>query len=151
VRAGGSFAFSTRTIRAAAKRSGKMIGIDRFLRDHITSPSELEILFELRQHPELPSTVLELAPRLGLNEILLAGALVELRAAGLVEADGADGWRYCAEAELAEAVDAVHQAFRDNRAAILRLLSTQAIERIRRAALRSLVGSRPVTDESDGG
>jgi hypothetical protein len=128
-----------------------MVVVDRFLRDHIASLAELELLLELRRRPEHGSTGPELATDLALSESVVGDALDHLRASRLAEPDDTGRWRYHADAGFAEIVDAVDRAFGRDRVEILRLLSTQAMERIRRAAARSLVGSRSLRQEPDDG
>jgi hypothetical protein len=114
--------------------------VGALLQDRIASFEQLLVLLLLhRSHPKLwPSKAI--ADQLGIRDGLLE-ALRALQAADLVklETDGSDSLFVFAPAtaDIANTVSALQQSYQNHPAAIMRLMSENAIARVRGAAHRA--------------
>jgi hypothetical protein len=109
------------------------------LRESITSFEMLEIFLLMRAEPDVSWTVHSVAGRAHVPDDLVARALESLRAARLIRAGGPlppGEHRYGpGTPELAAAADELATDFAERRAAVLSMMSTNAIERLRSGAL----------------
>jgi len=125
------------------------------LREAITSFEMLDIVLLMRGEPTVTWTTRSMADRVNVPEELVARALQELDAAGLVVACGAPSnpqFQYRpARPELSAAADALAADFAEHRVAVLSAMSTNAIERLRSGALTAfsdafVLGRKPKAD-----
>lgn len=104
----------------------------------ISSYEELEILLLLARDPAATVTADSAAAGVRTNGSVAAGALARLHAAGLVERDSGvrpATFRYLPGGPHGQAVEALVHETRDNPLGIIKLMSANAIERIRMSAL----------------
>lgn len=120
--------------------------VESFLRDHITSYEQLEILLLLRTEPARAWSLEEVAQPLSIARPAATAALAHLRELGLVviveEHGGGDGARYAlaeGPAELSSTVAALAVAYDEDRAGVMRALSRNAIARLRSRAMRAFL------------
>jgi len=110
------------------------------LRERIESYEQLEMLFALR-NDRREQTAAALSARFGIDRTLAQSALAELQTHGLAQARGRGAEpRYVyapASAALEEAVSRLARLYVEQPIAVLRILSTNAIERVRTGALRA--------------
>ncbi len=107
--------------------------------EHIDSYEQLEILLLLRLEATEAWSELRIGERLGLSATLTSDAVTALIAHGLVRRQG-DGPR-CAFAPSSEALDeavtALARSYTSQRLEIVRLMSANAIKRMRTDTLRA--------------
>jgi hypothetical protein len=111
------------------------------LHEHIESYEQLEILLLLRRERYEDWTPQGLATRLHLRAELIESALAGLKASGLVQATGADPMpRFAyrpASSGLDAAVGRLDREYSERPISIIQLMSANAIERVRTAALHT--------------
>lgn len=112
-----------------------------FLREHIESYEQLELLLIVRADRESRWTEGSLGTRLRLSPSPVRAALDRLAAAGFVERQahsGEDSYAYVCQSEETEATIAqLAASYREYPIPIIKLMSANAIERLRTAALRT--------------
>ena len=111
------------------------------LHEHIESYEQLETLLLLRRERYEQWTGEALAARLRVRAELIASALVGLEASGLVAATGAAPGRFAyraASSGLDAAVGRLEREYAERPILIIQLMSANAIERVRTAALHTL-------------
>ncbi|HEX6239806.1 MAG TPA: helix-turn-helix domain-containing protein [Polyangiales bacterium] len=111
--------------------------VSRLLAGSVRSIEELEVLLRLRAESTAQSPR-ALSEVLNIPESIAESALQNLEAAGLVTRDEAGrAYRYAAaDPELASAVEALAEAYRENRVQIIMTISNNAIERMRHGVLQ---------------
>jgi len=129
--------------------------VQNLLHDRIESYEELEVLLFLAQEPAVVVTSKLVSEEMQIPRSLASHALVRLRDNGLVEPDGvADGYRYRPrEVRLGRSVERLRDAYDHHRVGIVKLMSTNAVERIRMAAVRTFADAfvvRRNRDRTDG-
>jgi predicted transcriptional regulator len=112
------------------------------LRDHVESYEQLEVLLLLRAEVGVPWTPDAVAERLRIDMGSAESALQHLATHGLVELQRQTGVtdRFCYKPQtsaLATAAAALAQAYEERRAAVMALLSANAIERVRASVLHT--------------
>lgn len=106
------------------------------LRTCVSSYEELEVLLLLAREPDEHVTAAAVADRVRVPVPAVVAALDTLVDAGLLEADRAAGtFGYRPRADRAAAVARLLEEARENPVAIIRVMSTNAIERIRLSAV----------------
>jgi len=112
-----------------------------FLRDHIESYEQLELLLLLRNERDVSWTAETLSTRVRMPSSLVSAALSELHAAGFVAVSsegGEERHRYLLlPGELEATICKLAQVYREQPIEIVKLMSANAIERVRTAALRT--------------
>lgn len=124
-----------------------------FLRDHIDSFESLEILLLLRRE-RTPYTAEELSRRLKTRAPLIDDALASLVRARLVNADQnvLTLYTYADEDSARDAiVGSLDRIYRDEPIQIMRLMSTNAIERLRTSTIRAFADAFIVRKHKDRG
>jgi hypothetical protein len=110
------------------------------LHEHIESYEQLEVLLLLRRERYEEWTVARLAARLHVREELIETALEGLKRSGLVEASGAAPARFAyrtAGSGLDAATSRLEREYAERPILIIQLMSANAIERVRTAALHT--------------
>ncbi|HKZ74860.1 MAG TPA: hypothetical protein VJ011_12395 [Steroidobacteraceae bacterium] len=123
------------------------------LRDHIESYEQLELLLLLRGRPGGIWTLREIAQRMQLPDEELEEALRGLRAAGCLgeRIQGDDAIRYAPrDAGQAVAIEGLAAAYGEKPLAIIKLMSANAIERVRTAAINTFADAFVVGGKKDG-
>jgi hypothetical protein len=124
------------------------------LRNHIVSFEQLQVLLLLHSGSQEPWSVDAISNALHIDSALVAAALDALQAIRLVNREPAhrkSPVRYAPDAPLSPAVDALAQSFESHRAAIMSIMSTNAIERVRSGAIRAFSDSFVIKKkDSDG-
>lgn len=118
--------------------------VRQLLREHLTGFERLEIALLLRAHPHEDWDVAALTRQTGIAAELALEALQGLKAAGLIAtpAGNALSFRYGpANPARAAAMDRLARVYREQRAAVMSLMSVQAIERIRSRSIRAFADS----------
>lgn len=111
----------------------------QFLFDHVCTYDELEVLLLLQRRPELDWTVKTAAESRGLSTDACRQALEALAARGLLAIRGSGTFRYApASKELAASTRELQRVYLDDRFAIIQLMTTNAMDRVRAAALGRL-------------
>ncbi len=108
------------------------------LRSRITNYEQLEALLLLHRHPDQVWTSDRVAQRLQMGVATAATALERLRAAGLlgILTDAPPAYRLApADATLRAACDQLAQAWDGNRLAVIDVLTSEAMDRLRRSAM----------------
>lgn len=112
-----------------------------FLRRRIGSLEELECLLLLRRTGERRWASFEIARELGIPESMVDATVVAMQASGLIAADGDPGavrWRYQPRApEIGRLVEELARVYEERRLEVLRILSAQAMTRLRGSAARA--------------
>lgn len=107
----------------------------QFLFDHVTSYDELATLLLLQQKPDVASTIEETASALGLSTEACQLALENLAVRGLLVL-GEEKFRFApANNDLAATVEQLQCFYREDRFAIVQLMTTNAMDRVRAAAV----------------
>jgi hypothetical protein len=112
-----------------------------FLLNAIGSYEELELLLLLHAHADEQWSPEAAAARLGLPVAAASGALEQLRRHGLLEvpatppANATLAFKYSSGNASARLVDAVAAIYATNRLGLMRVMSQNAIERVRTRAL----------------
>jgi hypothetical protein len=129
--------------------------VQRLLREQIESYEQLELLLLLRRERDGPWTEEILTARLGISTSLVLSALAELQAAGFVEerAHGsAKRYAYRVQSDNVEATVArLEQTYREYPIQVVKLMSANAIERVRTAALRTFADAFILKKDKDRG
>jgi hypothetical protein len=124
------------------------------LRHRVSSLEELEILLLLRRTSGRAWEVFEIARELGLTDSIVENTLAALRSAGFFAVAGSGPnlvWRYApASAESSALLDRLAQVYDDRRLEVMRLLSTQALERVRTSAVRAFADAFVIGRKRDG-
>jgi predicted ArsR family transcriptional regulator len=111
------------------------------LHEHIESYEQLEVLLLLRRERHEQWTAAELAARLHIREELIGSALEGLESSGLVAASGAasgPGFAYRPTSSgIDAAADLLDREYAERPIRIIQLMSANAIERVRTAALHT--------------
>ncbi|MBW4050681.1 MAG: hypothetical protein HIU85_04340 [Proteobacteria bacterium] len=110
------------------------------LQEHIESYEQMETLLLLRRERHEQWTASGLAGRLRVRAELIDTALAGLEASGLIEAIGAAPLRFAyrpAGAGLDAAVGRLERAYTERPILVIQLMSANAIERLRTAALHT--------------
>jgi hypothetical protein len=110
------------------------------LHQHVHSHDELEILLALHGEPSSAWTARAVTAKLGISLARVEAILAQLCGRHLIvmrELAPTSWFRYSpANHELDTAVGALAEVYRDAPHAVLKLMSTQAIERVREAAAK---------------
>jgi len=124
------------------------------LRDHIESYEQLELLLLLRAEPDRSWTEEALGARLCLPVSLITEALARLQSAGLAnvsETGAKKEHQYRLQDERIEAtVSELARAYRDHPMPLIRLMTANAIERVRSSALRAFADAFFLRKDKDG-
>ena len=105
-------------------------GVERFVREHIHSVEQLEVLLHLRAHSGRAFTADELARELRINALSAQDRLEDLRTRGLLETDDGRTYRYRPPPGLAADVDALARTYAERRVTIINLIFSQPSEGI---------------------
>ena len=108
--------------------------VQTFLREHIRSFEQLEVLLLLYRQRERTWTVEDAAVALRVHDIATQEAFGQLAGSGLLSAEAtlADHFRYHPQTpELGMAVDRLVRACDERRIEIMKIMSAQSIERVR--------------------
>lgn len=112
-----------------------------FLHDHIESYEQLELLLLLRHEPDAYWTEETLSVRLSIPSSLVSAALDELQTAGFILGNRQRSdkrYRYVAQRESLEAtIGRLADKYRDQPMPVIKVMSANAIDRVRTAALRT--------------
>jgi hypothetical protein len=115
--------------------------VRQLLHEHIESYEQLELLLLLRRERREEWTAGALAQRLHVSAGLIGPALERLQVSGLVAATGSPGAaRYAyrpGRPELDAATGRLQREYAERPVRIIQLMSANAIERVRTAALRT--------------
>jgi len=112
------------------------------LHEHIETYEQLEVLLLLRRERYEKWTVPGLAARLQVRAELIGSALEGLEAAGLVAVTGAAHFAYRPATSILDAATGrLDQEYTERPIPIIQLMSTNAIERVRNAALHTFADS----------
>jgi len=112
-----------------------------FLRDYVAGFEELETLLFLVRAPRRPWTAADLATSLNLPKDAIENALGDLSQDLVTREPGADGrstHRYVPRYDLEPLVELLRRAYDEQRVTVMRLMSANALERVRTAAARRL-------------
>lgn len=124
-----------------------------FMLEHIDSYEQLEILLLLRLEATESWSELRISERLGLPVSLTADAVTALIAHGLVTRPG--GGPRCAFAPRSEALDEavteLARSYASQRLDIVKLMSSNAIKRMRTDALRAFADAFVLRKDKDNG
>lgn len=120
----------------------------QFLFDNVATYDELETLLLLQRQPALDWEANAAAQALGLPVDQCQTALESLAARGLLgRGEGPGTFRYApASKDLAQAAEQLQRAYLKDRFAIIQLMTTNAMDRVRAAALDRLGGALRLRD-----
>lgn len=128
--------------------------VQALLRDHIESYEQLEILLLLRREVGKTWAAERIGERLGISASLAADALAALRSSRLVAAQDEPETRYAyapEKAALEETVSRLASDYASARIEIIKLMSANAINRVRTGALRAFADAFVIRkDKNDG-
>lgn len=117
-------------------------GLADFLRDHVSSYEELNALLLMSRSPLRIWSSADVAESLNAPEDVVEIALEALVAAGIVIGAGAAGsetYQYAPQSSsIADHVTALERAYVDQPMAVVQIMTTNAIERVRSSAARRL-------------
>lgn len=124
------------------------------LRERIESYEQLEMLFALR-NDRREQTAAQMSARFGIDRTLAQTALAELHTHGLVQARGRGAEpRYLyapASPALEETIGHLARLYVEQPIAVLRILSANAIKRVRTGALRAFADAFILRKDKDRG
>jgi len=113
-----------------------------FLRDHVSGFEELEILLFFVRSERRPWSAAELRAALNLSQELIRAALAQLvTAAAPITGDTAGTYRYTPDSRSERLLEVLRRAYDEERLTILQLMSSNALERVRRAAALRLANA----------
>jgi hypothetical protein len=125
-----------------------------FLRDCVESYEQLEVALLLRAERDHPWTEEALSGRLGLSALLVAEALAGLQWAGLVDVRvvGIEKqYGYRLQSESVEAmIGRLAQMYREHPMPVIKLMTANAIQRVRTAALRTFADAFILRKDKNG-
>jgi hypothetical protein len=124
------------------------------LRDHLKSFEQLEVLLLLQARRDESWTVERVAAELHLDPDLIRHAMAGLVASGLLAQSPAVPTEYHyrpTRTKLVAAVDELVCAYREQRAALMSQMSTNAIERIRSGTLTAWADAFVIRKRKDDG
>ena len=127
--------------------------IAALLRDLVASFEQLEALLALHSAPARWLDAVDLAVRVGAPTDALDDALHQLHARGLVQrqrSEGALRWQYAPSSEAAARIDRLADLYQRQRLEIMRVLSAQAVDRIRNAASRAFADAFVIGRRKNG-
>jgi DNA-binding MarR family transcriptional regulator len=127
--------------------------IAALLRDLVASFEQLEALLALHSVPAQWLDVVDLATRVGAPTDALDDALHQLHMRGLVQrqqTEQAQRWQYAPSSEAAARVDRLADLYQRQRLEIMRVLSAQAVDRIRNAASRAFADAFVIGRRKNG-
>lgn len=119
--------------------------VQDLLREHVESIDQLEVLALLRREAPRVWSADDVAARLGLPVSATGAALKQLCGAGLLTVAPLDTAEFSyrpLSPELRERTERLLQLYAVERAAVMRVLSSNAIARLRAGALNAFVGAR---------
>ena len=129
--------------------------VQTFLCEHIESYEQLELLLIVRADRESCWTEETLGARLHIAASPVRAALDRLASAGLVQRQAHQGqnrYAYVCQSEAGEAtIGRLAAAYRDYPIPIIKLMSANAIERLRTAALRTFSDAFILRKDKDRG
>jgi hypothetical protein len=115
------------------------------LSERVTSLEQIEVLLRLRAQPTVASALDEIVAQLPLPPDAVddaLAALVEQRLLVRDEAAGWPRWRYRSETpELERVIASLAEVYRERTLEVMRILSAQALDRIRNSAARAFADS----------
>ena len=125
------------------------------LHEHIESYEQLEVLLLLRRERYEEWTIAALAARLHVREELIASALERLKSASLVAAVSATAAMRFAYRPGSSGLDAaaghLDRAYAERPIRVIQLMSANAIERLRTAALHTFADAFVLKKKDDDG
>lgn len=128
--------------------------VDEFLRDHIESYEQLELLLIMRSDTGPSWTEETLGARLRITSAPVRAALDRLESAGFAEARvqaGEKHYAYLCQSDNVEAtISRLAAAYREYPIPIIKVMSANAIERLRTAALRTFADAFIVRKDKNG-
>ena len=127
--------------------------VHAFLRDHIESYEQLELLLFLREHAAVEWGIADVAERMRLPAEELEAAARSLLAAGCIaeRTEPQRSIRYAPRDEgQSEAIDALAAAYAARPLAIIKLMNANAIERVRSAAIDTFADAFVLGRKKDG-
>ncbi|MGH8138289.1 MAG: hypothetical protein ACREVV_08860 [Steroidobacteraceae bacterium] len=127
--------------------------VQALLYDHIESYEQLEILLLLRLAGGESWSEEQISSRLNISSSLTAGALSALRLSGLVKLrEDWPRYEYAADTQaMDDAVNALAAVYATHRFEIIKLMSANAIKRMRTGALRAFADAFLLhKDKGDG-
>jgi len=122
--------------------------LGQFLFENVATYDELEVLLLLHREPERDWTIDATAPALGLQAEACQAALQTLAAHGLLVLGRRPAtFRYApASQPLDEATERLQRAYTEDRFTIVQIMTTNAMNRVRAAALDRLGGAIQLRD-----
>jgi hypothetical protein len=109
--------------------------------EHVNSFEKLEILLLMRQDPLMQWTFETVSTRLNLPSSVATTALEELAATDLLEAGGSGNdrvFRYVPRSQqMSHAVDELATTYQVDRLALMRLLATSSVQRMRSSLVKA--------------
>jgi hypothetical protein len=118
--------------------------VRQLLRDHVTSFERLEVLLLLEAAPEQIFDIVTVCERVRMPEDIIGAALDALAAGQLIEKVPTaphPTYRFAPGSPLRTAVHALTLSYDERRAAIMSIMSTNAIERLRSSTIRTFSDS----------
>jgi len=126
----------------------------QLLRQRVASLEQLETLLLLRRTRDRVWGLPDVAQRLSMPESSIEPCLVELTRHGMLASQGtgiATTWQYNpASPELAALIERLAVVYDDRRLEIMRMLSAQAMERIRDSAAKAFADAFVIGRKKDG-
>ena len=126
----------------------------RLLQDRVASLEQLETLLLLRRTRDRAWDLPDVAQRLSMPESSIEPCLVELTQHGMLASQGAGiatTWQYDpASPELAALIDRLASVYDERRLEVMRMLSAQAMERIRDSAAKAFDDAFVIGRKKDG-
>ena len=126
------------------ERTGTSLeNLRQFLFEHIPDYEHLDVLTSLAREPERLWSAAALAESLGLELEVCRSALTHLSESGLLaNRGGAEAFQYAPENEtLARQVETLVRFYQEQRVELVRMMSANAVDRVRTAAIRAFSGA----------
>jgi predicted transcriptional regulator len=125
------------------------------LRDHLESFEQLELLLFLKQHPDVRYSAKELASHCEISLQAANDALGSLTKSGFVKSIGTEVAYVYSSAIIDKSIDhaigSLSTIYSRQNLAIIRLMATNSVDRVRAAALRAFTDSFIIRKGKDRG
>jgi len=125
--------------------------LQQFLRDHVETYEQLEILVLLAGAPDRHWSADDIAAALRVDHAVVTEGLAHLDRAGVLVASGPDtAPRFAARPDHAAMVVRLADVYRRDRLGIMNRMTSNALERVRTSALRAFTSAFLLGKKNDG-
>lgn len=128
--------------------------LKQFLLEHVEGYEDLEVLAWFSGQPQATlATAVDIAQKVGFPPAIIETAVERLVARGLLERTGKDGafFRYAVDEDFRRTMAKIASLYQANPREVMELMTANAIERVRTAALRTFADCFRIRGPKSGG